>query len=50
MGLFNNLMSKIFSHASSASVAAPGTQTQSAPPLRNNHKRQPRQLQLLLRR
>jgi hypothetical protein len=31
MGLFNNLMSKIFSHASSASVAAPGTQTQSAP-------------------
>ena len=32
MGLFNNLMSKIFSHASSAPAAAPGTQTQSAPP------------------
>ena len=31
MGLFNNLMSKIFSHASSAPAAAPGTQTQSAP-------------------
>jgi hypothetical protein len=31
MGLFSNLMSKIFSHASSAPVAAPGTQTQSAP-------------------
>jgi Domain of unknown function (DUF3597) len=31
MGLFNNLMSKIFSHASSAPPAAPGTQTQSAP-------------------
>ena len=31
MGLFNNLMSKIFSHASSASAAPPGTQTQSAP-------------------
>lgn len=31
MGLFNNLMSKIFSHASSAPGAAPGTQTQSAP-------------------
>ena len=32
MGLFNNLMSKIFSHASSAPAVAPGTQTQSAPP------------------
>jgi hypothetical protein len=31
MGLFNNLMSKIFSHASSAPVAAPGTQTQTTP-------------------
>lgn len=31
MGLFNNLMSKIFSHASSAPGATPGTQTQSAP-------------------
>jgi len=31
MGLFNNLMSKIFSHASSTPAAAPGTQTQSAP-------------------
>ena len=31
MGLFNNLMSKIFSHASSAPAAAPETQTQSAP-------------------
>jgi hypothetical protein len=31
MGLFNNLMSKIFSHAGSAPAAAPGTQTQSAP-------------------
>ena len=31
MGLFNNLMSKIFSHASSAPAVAPGTQTQSAP-------------------
>jgi hypothetical protein len=30
MGLFNNLMSKIFGHASSAPAAAPGTQTQSA--------------------
>ena len=30
MGLFNNLMSKIFSHASSAPTTAPGTQTQSA--------------------
>src|SRR5438132_6260319 len=30
MGLFNNLMSKIFSHASSASAAAPGAQTPSA--------------------
>jgi hypothetical protein len=30
MGLFNNLMSKIFSHASSAPAAAPGTQTPSA--------------------
>ena len=32
MGLFNNLMSKIFSHASSPPTAAPGAQTQSAPP------------------
>ena len=32
MGLFNNLMSKIFSHAHSPPTAAPGTQTQSAPP------------------
>src|SRR4029450_13407421 len=31
MGLFNNLMSKIFSHASSTPAPAPGTQTQSAP-------------------
>ena len=31
MGLFNNLMSKIFSHASSVPAAAPGTQTLSAP-------------------
>jgi uncharacterized protein DUF3597 len=30
MGLFNNLMSKIFSHASSAPAAAPGAQTPSA--------------------
>ena len=30
MGLFNNLMSKIFSHASSAVATAPGAQTQSA--------------------
>ena len=32
MGLFNNLMSKIFGHASSAPAAAPGAQTQSATP------------------
>jgi hypothetical protein len=31
MGLFNNLMSKIFSHASSAPTAGPGTQTPSVP-------------------
>jgi len=31
MGLFNNLMSKIFSHARSAPAVAPGTQTKSAP-------------------
>ena len=31
MGLFNNLMSKIFSHASSAPAAVLGTQTPSAP-------------------
>jgi hypothetical protein len=31
MGLFNNLMSKIFSHASAAPAAAPGAQTQPAP-------------------
>jgi hypothetical protein len=31
MGLFNNLMSKIFSHASSVPAVAPGAQTQSAP-------------------
>jgi Domain of unknown function (DUF3597) len=30
MGLFNNLMSKIFGHASSAPVTPPGAQTQSA--------------------
>ena len=30
MGLFNNLMSKIFGHASSVATTAPGTQTQSA--------------------
>ena len=30
MGLFNNLMSKIFGHASSALATAPGAQTQSA--------------------
>ena len=30
MGLFNNLMSKIFSHASSAPAAAPGAETPSA--------------------
>ena len=30
MVLFNNLMSKIFGHASSAPATAPGTQTQSA--------------------
>ena len=30
MGLFNNLMSKIFGHASSAPATAPGAQTQSA--------------------
>ncbi len=30
MGLFNNLMSKIFSHASSAVATVPGAQTQSA--------------------
>jgi Domain of unknown function (DUF3597) len=30
MGLFNNLMSKIFGHASTAPATAPGTQTQSA--------------------
>src|SRR6476661_10349133 len=30
MGLFNNLMSKIFSHASSAVATAPGAQTPSA--------------------
>ncbi len=30
MGLFNNLMSKIFGHASSAPANAPGAQTQSA--------------------
>jgi Domain of unknown function (DUF3597) len=31
MGLFNNLMSKIFSHASSTAAAAPAAQAQSAP-------------------
>ena len=31
MGLFNNLMSKIFSHASSTVSTAPSAQTQSAP-------------------
>ncbi len=30
MGLFNNLMSKIFGHATSATATAPGAQTQSA--------------------
>ena len=30
MGLFNNLMSKIFGHATSAAATAPGAQTQSA--------------------
>jgi hypothetical protein len=30
MGLFNNLMSKIFGHASSAPATAPGARTQSA--------------------
>src|SRR5436190_24098655 len=30
MGLFNNLMSKIFGHASSAPATAPGAQTRSA--------------------
>lgn len=30
MGLFNNLMSKIFSHASAAPATAPGAQTPSA--------------------
>ena len=30
MGLFNNLMSKIFGHATSATAKAPGAQTQSA--------------------
>ena len=29
MGLFNNLMSKIFGHATSATATAPGAQTQS---------------------
>ena len=31
MGLFSNLMSKIFSHASSAPASPPGAQTQSTP-------------------
>lgn len=30
MGLFNNLMSKIFGHATAATATAPGAQTQSA--------------------
>ena len=30
MGLFNNLMSKIFGHASAATATVPGAQTQSA--------------------
>ena len=30
MGLFNNLMSKIFGHATSAAATVPGAQTQSA--------------------
>jgi hypothetical protein len=30
MGLFNNLMSKIFGHATSATATAPGAQTQTA--------------------
>ena len=30
MGLFNNLMTKIFGHATSATATAPGAQTQSA--------------------
>ena len=53
MGLFNNLMSKIFGHATSATATAPGAQTQSATAPEQQAQaqaRRPRQLQPLLHR